>query len=146
MKCYVMNHCMYLLLIFLVDELVKLVEKGYGRLISKESMVQDGILPKNDCATVYMKPSPLCIDRHFMKLCHDPDLTETTYLAMFNKSSSDKTKIMVRKYHPHLKFLSVSQVEMSQSGNYSYLCMQFVYIKYTLCSSLRTLLLFQTEK
>ena len=41
---------------YFVDELQKLVDIGYGKLVSKEKMKRDKILPSNQCSNVYMKP------------------------------------------------------------------------------------------
>lgn len=81
-------------------------------------MLLDKVLPGNDCATVYMKPAPMCLTASFLRMANDKDCTEAFYCAQFNKDfnkdAENKMKKMVHKYHPHLEYIMISQVATSR--------------------------------
>ena len=99
-----------------VDELVKLSEEGYGRVVTKDQMYEDKLLPFNQCATVYMKPDPSVADKKFFNMCNDKDVSESLYQINFEKSVDDTTKKMLIKYHPQREMILISQ--MPETGNY----------------------------
>lgn len=106
-----------------IDELQALADEGYGKMIMKEKMVADKYLPYNQCSTMYMKPHPDYVDKKFLKMATDEDMTVTYYTGHFNKKVEDPTiKIMLSKYHPHLDMLYLSSLEEdspdSSTGNY----------------------------
>ena len=57
-----------------VDELQKLVDMGYGKLVSKDKMKKDKILPSNQCSNVYMKPEMTFMDANFFSMVMDSEL------------------------------------------------------------------------
>ena len=50
-----------------VDELQKLVDMGYGKLVRKDKMKKDKILPSNQCSNVYMKLEMTFMDANFFQ-------------------------------------------------------------------------------
>lgn len=98
-----------------LDELIKLSEEGYGRVITKDQMYEDKLLPFNQCATVYMKPEPSVVDKKFFHMCMDKDVSESLYEVNFNKSVDETMKKMIIKYHPQRELILLSQV--TESGN-----------------------------
>ena len=114
-----------------------LASEGYGKIISREQMIQDKYLAYNQCCTMYMKPHPDLVDKNFLKMAKDDDITHTFYTSCFNKKVEDPTvKKILSKYHPNLDmmYLSLSSVEDdshdSSSGKYNitvqYLSMRYI--------------------
>ena len=84
---------------YFVDELQKLVDIGYGKLVRKEEMKRDKILPSNQCSNVYMKPEMTFLDPNFFAMVMDSELKDMTYAANFHKDMDDNSKI---RLHPHV--------------------------------------------
>ena len=108
--------------------------QGYGKIITKEEMIRDRIIPTNQCATMYMKPSPDVLPLNFFNV-GDPDITHTFYSANYRMPVKEKhipssiVPTIVRKYHPDAENLYISDVEDSQNSsgnnyawNNDYLC------------------------
>ena len=98
---------------YFVDELQKLVDMGYGKLVTKDELKKDKILPSNQCCNVYMKPEMTFMDPNFFLMVMDSELKDTTYVANFNKDMDDNTKRIVNKYHPHKDFILMSQLQQN---------------------------------
>ena len=96
----------------------KLVEDGYGLIVTKEQMHKDKFLPFNQCSTQYLKPEPSTLGPQFFNMAKDKDLTPTTYLAFWNKAVSDQTKKVVMKYHPHRENIAFSQIVDTDLGKF----------------------------
>ena len=96
----------------LIDEVQKLCDEGYGTIVTKEKMVQDQLLPYNQCCSVYLKPSPEMVDRKLLKMANDEDMTMTFYSANFNKTVQDENiRRIIWKYHPHIDTFYISPLE-----------------------------------
>ena len=108
------------LLCSFIDELQKLVDMGYGKMVMKDEMKRDKTLASNQCCNVYMKPEMTFIDQNVFAMVMDSELKDMTYAANFNKDIDDNTKKIVNHYHPHKDFILMSQV---QSTNGSEPCM-----------------------
>lgn len=102
----------------ITDELRKLSDEGYGLVVSKDQMKEDKVLPVNQCATVYMKPHIMHVDKGFLSMGSDCDVSEDTYCRNFDKAVDDTTKIMVKKYHPHRDSIWYTQMPGNATGNY----------------------------
>ena len=102
---------------FFLGELETLCSEGYGSIISKEQMMSDDILPKNQCSTMFMKPSPDSLPNKFFKLATDSELTVTFYSARYRMPVKDAhmAKIL-KKYHPDSENLDLSEFEESQDS------------------------------
>ena len=96
---------------YFADELHKLVDLGYGKIVTKEQMKRDKILASNQCCNIYMKPEITFLERNFFSMVMDPDLKDTTYVSNFNKDMDDNTKRIVNEYHPHKDFILMSQLQ-----------------------------------
>ena len=97
---------------------MRISELGYGKLILKEQMYKDSVLPYNQCCTVFMKPAMNVIDKNFLDMCSDKEINETTYSAFFSKPIDDVMKIIVKKYHPDRRAIFISQGLQNEIGNY----------------------------
>ena len=91
------------------DELRKLCSEGYGVLIAKEEMIDDRVLPKNQCFTVFLKNEITHIDDKFFSMVKDSDLTKETYERNFCKDIESTMKKIVAKYHPQKDSIVFSQ-------------------------------------
>ena len=75
-------------------------------------MVQDQLLPYNQCCTVYMKPAPDALNTRLLKMAKDEDMTVTFYSANFNKKVEEENmRKIIWKYHPHIETFYISPVE-----------------------------------
>ena len=101
------------------DELQFLQDKGYGRLVLREEMLKDANRKFKNCTSVYLKPAPFFLDRAFIKMANDRELTSDIYLRQFRKPTEEKYWAIVRQYHPHLEDLTPSQIGAVESGNYA---------------------------
>ena len=110
---------------YVIDELHKLVDLGYGKLVSNEEMKRDKILASNQCCNIYMKPEMTFIDHNFFSMVMDSELKDTTYVANFNKDVDENTKKIVNHCHPHKDFILMSQI---QSTTESEACMLIIII------------------
>ena len=113
-------------IVYFVDELQKLVDMGYGKLVSKDEMKKDKILPSNQCSNVYMKPEMTFMDAIFFSMVMDSGLKDTTYTANFNRDIDDNTKKIVTKYHPHKDFILMSQLQSTNESETCKFIMNFV--------------------
>lgn len=107
-------------LLLITDELQKLSEEGFGKLITREEMMKDTFLSGNERATVFMKPAPMFLSATFLRMANDKDCTESFYAAQFHKEVDDKMKKMVNKYHPHLDDIMITQ--QSDSRKFFTMC------------------------
>lgn len=82
----------------------------------KDEMYKDGVLPYNQCCTVFMKPSMDVIDKKFLDMCSDKEINETTYSAFFSKPIDDVMKKIVKKYHPDRRCIFISQGLLNELG------------------------------
>ena len=112
---------------YFVDELQKLVDMGYGKLITKDEMKKDKILPSNQCSNVYMKPEMMFMDTNFFIMVMDSVLKDTTYTANFNRDIDDNVKKIVTKYHPHKDFILMSQLQSTNELERSKFIKNFFY-------------------
>lgn len=85
-------------------------------MVLREDMLKDPQRKFQHCATVYLKPAPFYMDKNFLKMSHDKELTETAYLNQFRKPTDEKFMPIVRRYHPHLQDLTQSQIGEIESG------------------------------
>ena len=60
----------------------------------------------------------------------DSKLKDTTYTANFNRDMDDNTKKIVTKYHPHKKFILMSQIQGSSESETCKLIMNFLLTYY----------------
>ena len=93
--------------------MVKISEEGIGKLITKEQMERDKVLPHNQCCTVFLKPEMTFLDPKLFSMVTDNKLRDSTYTAYFNKEMDDKCKKIVQAYHPHKDAILFSQVDSS---------------------------------
>ena len=105
---------------FIADELQFLQDKGYGRLVLREDMMKDNSRQFKNCSTVYMKPAPFYLEKEFLKMANDSDLTSDLYIRQFRKPTEQKYWAIVRKYHPHFEDLTPSQIGELESGMYCF--------------------------
>ena len=117
---------------YFVDELQKLVDIGYGKLVSKEEMKRDKILPSNQCSNVYMKPEMTFLDPNFFTMVMDTELKDMTYAANFHKDMDDNSKIIVNKYHPHKDFILMSQLQSTTESETCKFILTYLYRYYAL--------------
>ena len=114
-----MNHKLQ---VIILGELDTLVGQGYGKIITKEEMISDRIILTNQCATMYMKPSPDVLPLNFFQV-GDPDITHTFYSANYRMPVKEKhipasiVPKILRKYHPDADNLYLSDVEDSQNSS-----------------------------
>ena len=113
-----------------VDELQNLEDMGYGKLVSKDEMTKDKILPSNQCSNAYMKPEMTFMDANFFSMVMDSELKDTTYAANFNRDMDDNTRKIVTKYHPHKEFILMSQIQGSNESETWKLIMNFLLTHY----------------
>ena len=95
--------------------MVKISEEGIGKLITKEQMKKDKVLPHNQCCTVFLKPEMTFLDPKLFSMVRDNELRDSTYTAFFKKEMDDQCKKIVQAYHPHKDAILFSQVD--SSGN-----------------------------
>ena len=95
--------------------MVKISEEGIGKLITKEKIKKDKVLPHNQCSTVILKPEITFLDTKLFSMVTDNDLRDSTYTAFFNKGMDDQSKKIVQAYYPHKDAILFSQVD--SSGN-----------------------------
>ena len=95
--------------------MVKISEEEIGKLITKEQMKKDKILPHNQCCTVFLKPEMTLLDPKFFSMVTDNNLRESTYTAFFSKEMDNQSKKILEAYHPHRDAILFSQV--NSSGN-----------------------------
>ena len=88
-----------------------MVDLGYGKVVSKDEMKRDKILPSNQCCNVYMMPQMTFLDRNFYAMVMDCNLKDTTYGANFSMDMDDNIKKIVNEYHPLKDFILLSQIE-----------------------------------
>ena len=76
--------------------MVKISEEGIGKLITKEQMKRDKVLPHNQCCTVFLKPEMTFLDPKLFSMVTDNELRDSTYTAYFNKEMDDQCKKIVK--------------------------------------------------
>lgn len=89
-----------------------LEEEGFGKLVTREDMMEDEMRGFDKCksTTLFFKPSPLTLDVEFIRRLKDPDLTENFYIAQFRKDTKETKHFpMIQRYHPNLDDLTSSQ-------------------------------------
>ena len=101
----------------ILDEMKKLVDEGFGAIVTKEEMTEDGVIPAKLCAAVYLKPEATFIDKKFFDMVVDKELTTDVYVANFNKSVDSNTRKIVQKYHPHKEYVFMSEASENSGDN-----------------------------
>ena len=100
--------------------MLKISEEGIGRLITKEEIKKDKVLPHNQCCMVFLKPEISHLDRKFFGMVKDTNLNDTTYTSFFNKEMDNQNKRIVEAYHPHKEDILYSEIDSSGSCKYIY--------------------------
>ena len=65
--------------------LVKISEERIGKLITKEQMKKDKVLPHNQRSTVFLKPEITFLDIKLFSIVRDNDLRDSTYTVFSTK-------------------------------------------------------------
>ena len=99
--------------------MLKISEEGIGRLIIKEEMKKDKVLPHNQCCMVFLKPEISHLDRKFFAMVTDSNLNDSTYTSFFNKEMDNQNKRIVEAYHPHKE--DILYGEINSSGIFKYI-------------------------
>lgn len=72
-------------------------------------MIEDAMLAKNQCCTVFIKPSPDVVGKDFFKMATDTDLTSEFYFTKYRVPVKDKAmKRIIRHYHPDSMYIDFS--------------------------------------
>ena len=100
--------------------MLKISEEGIGRLITKEEMKKDKVLPHNQCCMVFLKPEISHLDRKFFGMVTDTNLNDTTYTSFFNKEMDNQNKRIIEVYHPHKEDILYCKIDSSGSCKYIY--------------------------
>ena len=97
-------------------ELEKLCSEGIGLIVTREEMINDKVLPTNQCCSVYVKPEISVMDVKFFDMVSDKDINREMYEVNFNKPLDDSTKRIVLKYHPHSHLIPITQDTQQTAG------------------------------
>ena len=104
---------MYLILInIFLDELQKLVESGFGKMVTKEQM--NRVLPHNQSYSIFWKPHISFVDEDIFAQCHD-ELNVESYILYFNKAVDDTIIKIIHQYHDHKDILAHSQLTLNNT-------------------------------
>ena len=117
-NAFIRHNTFHFTLCMILEELRKLVEDGYGIIVTKEQLHKDKVLPFNQCCNLYLKPEPTGLDAKFFKMAKDRDMNFTTYSAFWNQATTDQMKKIVMKYHPQRENIAFSQVVDTDSSKY----------------------------
>ena len=103
----------------LSDELKSLEEEGFGKYCSssEQRLYGSGTELGYNLQNVFFKPAPFHLDRKFIQRLRLSEITEEYYISQFRKEIDPALVNCVKKFHPHVKDIEISQSSGAVSGN-----------------------------
>ena len=93
------------------DELLKLSNADYGRLITKRQMARDKLFEARYCFSAFVKRDIRTLPHSFFNCVRDKDCTPNAYSNNYDKPIDDTMKKVAIKYAPDKDILLISPLE-----------------------------------
>ena len=93
---------------YIVDELQKLAEEGFGRYIEKTDMENDKILDQRKCFSAFVKNDIRDVEPSFFRGLNEIDCSPEVYEVKYNEPMDIVMKKVAMNYHTNRELLVIS--------------------------------------
>lgn len=88
-------------------------ENGFGKIVTREKMIEDKVIPYNHCTNVLMKPPMEYVPDSFYDFVSDKECDAKMYDYYYKFKVTDPiVKKMIKRYHPYREVIALDMSDV----------------------------------